>query len=146
MLKYNLSQLDSISKKILLNLSSPDCILLFGELGSGKTTFVRSLINQLQEKNHIDKTEVPSPTFNLLYEYKIKNFKIMHYDLYRLEKTNEIDQLGIFLEDKKAVRIIEWPEKVKKQIKNRLEITFFHESKLDSRKHLDSRQYTNIRQ
>ena len=50
MLKYNLSQIDTISKKILSNLSSTDCIFLFGELGSGKTTFTRSLINGLQEK------------------------------------------------------------------------------------------------
>ena len=134
MLKYNLSQIDTISKKILSKLSNTDWIFLFGELGSGKTTFARSLINKLQKKHKVNKTEVLSPTFNLLYEYEIKSLKIMHYDLYRLEKTNEIDQLGIFLEDKKAVRIIEWPEKVKKQIKNRLEITFFHESKLDSRK------------
>ena len=97
MLKYNLSQIDSISKKILSNLSKTDCIFLFGELGSGKTTFVRSLINQLQEKNKIKKTEVPSPTFNLLlYEYEIKSLKVMHYDLYRLKNQKEIKQLGIF--------------------------------------------------
>ncbi len=67
MLKYNLSQINTISQKILSRLSQTDCILLFGELGSGKTTFARSLINQLQEKNKVNKTEVPSPTFNLLY-------------------------------------------------------------------------------
>ena len=71
MLKYNLSQINTISKKILSNLSQTDCIFLFGELGSGKTTFARNLINHLQEKNKVDKTEVPSPTFNLLYEYEV---------------------------------------------------------------------------
>ena len=84
MLKYNLSQIDDISKKILLSLSKTDCIFLFGELGSGKTTFTRSLINQLQEKIK-NKTEVLSPTFNLLHEYEIKSLKVMHYDLYRLK-------------------------------------------------------------
>ena len=78
MLKYNLSQIDSLSKKILSFLSKSDCIFLFGELGSGKTTFVRSLIHQLQEKNKIKKTEVTSPTYNLLNEYEIQNLKIMH--------------------------------------------------------------------
>jgi Predicted ATPase or kinase len=68
MLKYKLSQIDTISKKIISNLSNTDCIFLFGELGSGKTTFARSFINQLQEKNKVKKTEVLSPTFNLLYE------------------------------------------------------------------------------
>ena len=56
MLKYNLSQIDNISEKILLNLSEADCIFLFGELGSGKTTFARSLINQLQKKNKVSQT------------------------------------------------------------------------------------------
>ena len=89
MLKYNLSQLDSLSKKILSFLSKSDCIFLFGELGSGKTTFVRSLIHQLQKKNRIKKTEVLSPTFSLLHEYNIKNYKVMHYDLYRLKKKTK---------------------------------------------------------
>ena len=75
MLKYNLSQIDNLSKKILSKIYKTDCIYLFGELGSGKTTFARSLIHQLQEKNKIHKTEVLSPTFNLLHEYQIKSFK-----------------------------------------------------------------------
>ena len=87
MFKYKLSQLDFISKKILLSLSKTDCIYLIGELGSGKTTFARSLIHQLQEKNKVKKTDVPSPTFNLLHEYQIKSLKVMHYDLYRIEKN-----------------------------------------------------------
>ncbi len=134
MLKYNLSQLDTISKKILLNLSKTDCIFLFGELGSGKTTFVRSLIHQLQDKNKIDKTEVPSPTFNLLHEYEIKSSKVMHYDLYRLKNNKEVEQLGIFEDSKNIITVIEWPEKVEKKIENRLEITFYHETESESRK------------
>ena len=134
MLKYNLSQIDSISKKILLKLSKTDCIFLFGELGSGKTTFARSLINQLQEKNKIHKTEVPSPTFNLLYEYEVKSLKVMHYDLYRLKTKNEIDQLGIFSDPTNTISIIEWPEKMKKKNDNRLEITFYYESDEESRR------------
>ena len=77
MLKYYLSQIDTISKKISLSLSKTDCIFLYGELGSGKTTFVRSLVHQLQKKNRIKKTEVVSPTFSLLHEYEIKNLKVM---------------------------------------------------------------------
>ena len=77
MLKYNLSQIDNISEKILSNLSETDCIFLFGELGCGKTTFARSLINQLQKKNKVDQTEVLSPTFNLLHEYEIKSLKVL---------------------------------------------------------------------
>tara|TARA_Y100000741_G_scaffold362584_1_gene348648 strand:- start:174 stop:629 length:456 start_codon:yes stop_codon:yes gene_type:complete len=134
MLKYKLFQIDNISKKILLNLSKTDCIFLFGELGSGKTTFTRSLINQIQEKNKVAKTQVPSPTFNLLYEYEIKSLRVMHYDLYRLKTNKEIEQLGIFEDSKNIISVIEWPEKMKKEIKNRLEITFYHETDEESRK------------
>ena len=134
MLKYNLSQLDNISKKILLKLSETDCIFLSGELGSGKTTFARSLIHQLQEKNKVRKTEVLSPTFNLLHEYEIKSLKVMHYDLYRLKKNKEIEQLGIFEDSKNVITIIEWSEKMEKKIENRLEITFYYEPSAESRR------------
>ena len=127
MLKYKLSQIGKISEKVLSKVSKIDCIFLFGELGSGKTTFTRSLINKLQDKKKVSKTEVLSPTFNLLYEYDIKSFKVMHYDLYRLENTKDIDQLGIQESFKNSITIIEWPEKIKKPNKNRLEITFYYE-------------------
>ena len=134
MLKYKLSQLDIISKKILSNLSSTDCLFLLGELGSGKTTFTRSLIHQLQEKNKVNKTEVLSPTFNLLYEYEIETIKVMHYDLYRLKVVKEIEQLGIFENLKNVITIIEWPEIIKKDIEDRLEISFYYEKELENRK------------
>ncbi len=134
MLKYNLSQINIITKKILSKLSGQDSILLYGELGSGKTTFARSLINQVQKKNKVDLTEVPSPTFNLLYEYEIKSLKIMHYDLYRLKTNKEVDQLGIFEETGNTLSIIEWPEKMDKKTKNRLEIKFFYEHEEQNRK------------
>ena len=118
MLKYYLSQIDTISKKISLSLSKTDCIFLYGELGSGKTTFVRSLVHQLQKKNKIKKTEVVSPTFSLLHEYEIKNLKVMHYDLYRLKKGKELEKLGIFQENDRVITIIEWPEIIKKTITN----------------------------
>jgi tRNA threonylcarbamoyl adenosine modification protein YjeE len=105
-----------------------------GELGSGKTTFTRSLIHQLQEKNKVSKTEVLSPTFNLLYEYEIKSTKVMHYDLYRLKVVKEIDQLGIFENLKNVITIIEWPEIIKKDIEDRLEISFYYEKELENRK------------
>ena len=134
MLKYNLSQIDTISKKISLFLSKTDCIFLYGELGSGKTTFVRSLVHQLQKKNKIKQTEVVSPTFSLLHEYEIKSLKVMHYDLYRLKKSKELIKLGIFQENNKVITIIEWPEIIKKTIINRLEITFYHQKEPESRK------------
>ena len=74
----------------------------------------------------IEKTEVLSPTFNLLYEYNIKNLKVKHYDLYRIKNSKELDQLGIFDDDYDNIKIIEWPELITKDIKNRLELQFIY--------------------
>ena len=124
MLKYNLSQIDTISKKILSNLSSTDCIFLFGELGSGKTTFTRSLINGLQEKNKVNKTEVLSPTFNLLYEYEIKSLKVMLYDLYRLKEFDEINNLGVLDDTKSSLILIEWPTLLLNNLSDFIKLSF----------------------
>ena len=120
----SLDQLKTISKKIADNLSKNDCIFLIGEIGVGKTTFSRCLINYLQKKKGMHETEVLSPTFNLLYEYSIKNLKIMHYDLYRIKSKDELAQLGIFNEDEKTIKIIEWPELIKNNLPNKLELYF----------------------
>ena len=122
MIVKSLDHLNQISKKISKNLEDGDWIFLIGEIGVGKTTFTRCLINNLQNQKGLKETEVLSPTFNLLYEYEIKDFKIMHYDLYRIRNANELDQLGIFSENKKTVKIIEWPELIKTPLIKKLEI------------------------
>ena len=122
MIIKSLDHLNQISKTISKKLENGDCIFLIGEIGVGKTTFTRFLINNLQNQKGLKETEVLSPTFNLLYEYEIKDLKIMHYDLYRIKKTNELDHLGIFLENEKTVKIIEWPDLIKTPLINKLEI------------------------
>ena len=122
MIIKSLEHLKSISNKIAENTSSNDCIFLIGEIGVGKTTFTRNFINYLQKKEGIKETEVLSPTFNLLYEYDIRNLKVMHYDLYRIKKKKELEQLGIFREDNNSIKIIEWPELIEINISNRLEL------------------------
>ena len=102
MIVKSLDHLNLISKLISKKLENGDCIFLIGEIGVGKTTFTRFLINNLQNQIALKKTEVLSPTFNLLYEYEIKDLKIMHYDLYRIKNTNELDYLGIFSENEKT--------------------------------------------
>ena len=89
MIIKSLEHLSLISKEISDKVSKEDCIFLYGEIGTGKTTFSRYFINHLQKKAKIQETEVLSPTFNLLYEYKINKSKIMHYDLYRLKSSKE---------------------------------------------------------
>ena len=133
MIVKSLDHLNSISKKILKKLENGDCIFLVGEIGVGKTTFTRHLINNLQKQKGLKETEVLSPTFNLLYEYEIKDLKIMHYDLYRIKKVEELDHLGIFSDRLDTIKIIEWPDLIKISLKNKLEI------------HLDYGQHENER-
>ena len=122
MILKSLDHLNKISKSISKKLENGDCIFLIGEIGVGKTTFTRYLINNLQSQKGTQVSEVLSPTFNLLYEYEIKDLKIMHYDLYRIKKTNELDHLGIFSENEKTIKIIEWPDLIKTPLTNKLEI------------------------
>ena len=110
MIVKSLEHLNSLSHKVADQLIKNDCIFLIGEIGTGKTTFTRYLINYLQEKNGEKITEVLSPTFNLLYEYDLKNLKIMHYDLYRIRDEKELKHLGIFSDNQDTIKIIEWPQ------------------------------------
>jgi len=122
MIVKSLEHLNSLSQKIADKLVKNDCIFLIGEIGVGKTTFTRYLINYLQKKNREKITDVLSPTFNLLYEYDLKKIKIMHYDLYRIRDEEELKQLGIFLDKQDTVKIIEWPQLINIPLSDKLEI------------------------
>ena len=122
MIVKSLEHLNSLSQKVADKLDKNDCIFLIGEIGVGKTTFTRYLINHLQEKNGEKITEVLSPTFNLLYEYDLKGIKIMHYDLYRIRDEKELKQLGIFLDNQDTIKIIEWPQLINIPLSDKLEI------------------------
>ena len=122
MIVKSLDQLNQIALKIIKKINKEDCVLLFGEIGVGKTTLTRAIINNLQRQNKQDVTEILSPTFNIMFEYEINASKIMHYDLYRLKTNKEIIQLGIFDQDSISIKIIEWPEIIKNKPKDRLEI------------------------
>ena len=124
MIVKSLEHLNSLSQKVADKLDKNDCIFLIGEIGVGKTTFTRYLINHLQEKNGEKITEVLSPTFNLLYEYDLKTIKIMHYDLYRIKDEKELKHLGIFLDKKDSIKIIEWPQLINILLPDKLEIHF----------------------
>ena len=122
MIVKSLDHLSSLAKKVADRIVESDCIFLKGEIGVGKTTFTRYLINHLQEKEKINLTEVLSPTFNLLYEYHFNNFKIMHYDLYRINDEKELNDLGLFNDNSTVIKIIEWPDLVQTPLKNKLEV------------------------
>ena len=107
----------------LINLG--DFILLTGNLGVGKTTFTKYIINSLQRINRQVISEVPSPTFNITNEYQIKKILIKHYDLYRIKNESELINLDIQENLKKQITLVEWPEIVKKlKIKNSISLVF----------------------
>ena len=114
-------ELKKFSEKISKFIKQFNTIFLFGDLGVGKTTFVKYFINNLQKKEKTKITEVPSPTFNIVYEYKIKKSRIQHFDLYRLKKKKKCLNIGLF-KDKNVISIIEWTEKVHFKPKKRIEI------------------------
>ena len=140
-LKALLNPMPTVTKSDRINLSSekktkelaskflkkikPGCsVFLYGEIGVGKTTFIRYLINEFQKINKLEITEVTSPTFNLLNEYQINEFKINHYDLFRLKSVEETKNLNLFDDIKNTINLIEWPQMVKEKPKNLIELVF----------------------
>ena len=124
----------NLSKKIGKLLSKGDVIFLYGEIGVGKTTFVRGLINNFEVQRGTNESQILSPTFNIVFDYVIKELKIMHYDLYRLKNSKDINELGIFVEIENCITLIEWPELIEKKPDNRIELFFnYLEENLDKR-------------
>ena len=118
---------EELANKLLKKLKLGNIIFLYGEMGVGKTTFVRYLINGLQKINKVAITEITSPTFNLLNEYKINDVKINHYDLFRLKSIEEIKNLDLFENNSKVITLIEWPEIIEKRPDNLIELIFKYE-------------------
>jgi len=130
----SLEDTQNFSKNISKIISAGDIIFLYGEIGVGKTTFVRFFINHLENKNRIKNSEVLSPTFNILYDYEVGNIKILHYDLYRLKNYKDISQLGMFETSNDSIKIVEWPELIESKPKDRVDIQFQYSKLKDSRK------------
>ena len=130
----SLEDTKKLSKKISRIIKPRDVIFLYGEIGSGKTTFVRFLINFLEQVNGNKQSEVLSPTFNIVYDYNIGKLKILHYDLYRLKNFKDINQLGIFDTSNESIKIIEWPKLIKLKPKNRIDILCKYTKFIESRK------------
>ena len=132
-----LKSLDStkkIAETVAINLKPNDFILLSGNLGAGKTTFTRFLINYLQQKNQRPLEEIVSPTFSIVQYYDLgKNLKVAHYDFYRLKKEKEISNVGLFDTAKDFINIIEWPEIAMNLLNDFLQIKFTHDLNKDLR-------------
>ena len=130
----SLEDTQNFSKNISKIVSAGDIIFLYGEIGVGKTTFVRFLINHLESKKGIKNSDVLSPTFNIVYDYDVGDLRILHYDLYRLKNYEDISQLGMFETSNDSIKIIEWPELIKPKPKDRVDIKFQYSKLVESRK------------
>ena len=130
------SEIDTkkLSKKISKIIKAGDVIFLHGEIGVGKTTFTRFLINHLEVENKIKKSDVLSPTFNIAYDYDIGKIKVYHYDLYRIKSNKDILELGMFDLSKDHIKIVEWPEIIEIKPKDRIDVLFQYSKLANSRK------------
>ena len=123
-----------LAKNFIHYLKGGEIIFLYGEMGVGKTTFVKYLINQFQKNKKLKITEVTSPTFNLLNEYEIDDLVIKHYDLFRLKDKSEITNLNLFENNLNIITLIEWPELInKEQSIKTIDLIFNYENNLDNR-------------
>ena len=123
-----------LAEKLTSHFKGGEYIFLYGEMGVGKTTFVKYFINKFQIDERQKLSEVTSPTFNLLNEYETKNFTIKHYDLFRLKNSLEIKHLDIFEKNEKAITLVEWPELLENSYKTKsMDLIFFYENELKNR-------------
>ena len=121
------------ARKFLKEIKIGDVIFLYGEMGVGKTTFVKYLINELQKINKLKVTDVTSPTFNLLNEYQINKIKVNHYDLFRLKSSDELKNLDLFEDRSSTITVIEWPQIIKKKPGKLIELIFKYENNYTKR-------------
>tara|TARA_B100001175_G_scaffold32922_1_gene24023 strand:+ start:128 stop:607 length:480 start_codon:yes stop_codon:yes gene_type:complete len=124
---------ESISKKFSNFLKKGDNIFFYGEIGIGKTTFIKHIINNLQRKNELTLTEVPSPTFNIVNEYKINEIVVNHYDLFKIKDPKELYNIGIFEDNSQMVTLVEWPEIISYKPKKLIELYFSYEDDFQNR-------------
>ena len=123
----------NFSKSLAQIIGPGDIIFLYGEIGVGKTTFVRFFINHLEVENGIKKSDILSPTFNIVYDYEVGKIKIQHFDLYRLKNYRDIMELGMFENIEDRIKIVEWPELIDIKPKDRIDILFKYSKKFNSR-------------
>ena len=129
----SIRELGKIADKIKKILLPGDVVFLHGEIGVGKTTFARLLINGFENEKKLKKSEILSPTFNIVFEYEIKEFTIKHFDLYRLKNSNDIKNVGLFENLEQSITLIVWPELIINKPKNRLDLFFEYKEDYNER-------------
>ena len=107
----DLYELEKLASNLCKEISIGDIYLFQGELGAGKTTFIRLLINNFYELNNLTKpASIVSPTYPILITYELSSFQIYHYDLYRVKNLMELEELDFFENLNNNITFIEWPE------------------------------------
>ena len=123
-----------LAKEFTKYLKGGEFVFLYGEMGVGKTTFVKYFINEYQKINNLTQTEITSPTFSLLNEFQVKDIRIKHYDLFRINRKEDINNLDIFEKDNKLITLIEWPQLIADtQDINIITLTFNYLNQLNDR-------------
>ena len=123
-----------LAEKLTSYFRGGEYVFLYGEMGVGKTTFVKYFINKFQNDEKQKLTEVTSPTFNLLNEYETKNFTIKHYDLFRIKNSLEIKDLDIFDMNNQTITFVEWPQILDNNTKVKsIDLLFAYENELKNR-------------
>ena len=118
-LNLSLEGLKKFCENVSLYLKKGDIICLSGDLGSGKTTFSRYLINSIyKNQNKEPPNIIKSPSFPILLTYELSNFEIYHYDLYRISKNSELIHLNIFEELNNSITLVEWPGTILDSLQN----------------------------
>ncbi len=100
-------QLEEQARFLAKSIVPPCCIALWGEMGTGKSTFARAFI-----RCFLPNIDVPSPTFTLVQTYPTPKGEIWHCDLYRLSSSLEIEDLGLLEAFYENICLIEWPERL----------------------------------
>ena len=144
-MKYTLSELTILINKISNKLKIGNVIYLKGDLGSGKTAIAKILIQNLFKRYKKKRPIVTSPTFNIVQYYLVnKQMIIAHYDLYRLKKSSDINNIGLYDLEDKMISIIEWPELIRKKHKNRIEIKLSY-TKKDNERNVSIKYFGSIK-
>ena len=101
---------DELGKRLAKRLQPGDVVLLFGQIGTGKSHLVRSIIQALFAAEGITRIDVPSPTYTLVQTYELERATVVHADLYRLGDASEIEELGLDEAFGRDITLVEWPE------------------------------------
>jgi tRNA threonylcarbamoyl adenosine modification protein YjeE len=101
----------TLGAAIAARLAPGDAVLLKGDLGSGKTTLARAILAALGVTEN-----VPSPTFTLVQAYHTPRLTVSHYDLYRLKRESELEELGLDEALDQGAALIEWPERAEDRL------------------------------